>query len=309
MPVHDTVLIVGCTNRKRRPAEAGLSASDLPFGSFESLGHSWRERTLKAPRHLTAKDLYCGRGVSEPQKVAKNRPVDLRIASAGLGLVSLDSLVPAYNLTISRKSDEAIQRRVEGEVSSLTEWWAQVCSPVNPIASLVREYQGRVVILAMPSTYIELVAGDLGTLTNSELNAVRIISGSIPFELGRLSKCVLPYDHRLDGPDSPIRGTRTDFAVRAASHFIESCVGSGRTSLVVHRQRVIAALDKMRPPALHRRTRKSDVEIVDLILQRWSGAEGRSTHLLRAIRDFEQVACEQSRFRRLYQVAAEQRMA
>src|SRR3546814_9801405 len=40
----------------------------------------------------------------------------------------------------------------------------------------------------------------------------------------RLHPWLMPYDDRLDGCDSPLPGTRSDFASRAAHHFVEAVV-------------------------------------------------------------------------------------
>jgi hypothetical protein len=113
----------------------------------------------------------------------------------------------------------------------------------------------------------------------------------------KLRPYVMPYDDRLDGPDSPVRGTRGDFAGRALHHFAEYIVRDGdNQSAGEHGAAVSAALSGWRMAARFDRQRLEDSEVLALIRDHWDAERGSTARLLRRLRDDLGVACEQGRF-------------
>src|SRR3546814_14194086 len=110
----------------------------------------------------------------------------------------------------------------------------------------------------------------------------------------------MPYDDRLDGCDSPLPGTRSDFASRAAHHFVEAVVlDTPKASAEAHAKRVLTLLTNWRAPSLTSRPRRSDAELLPLISDHWEANGGRSAPLLRVLRGEVGVACGQGRLARL----------
>jgi hypothetical protein len=110
----------------------------------------------------------------------------------------------------------------------------------------------------------------------------------------------MPYDDRLDGPDSTNRGTRSDFAGRALRHFAELTRGEPQGhSAAEHAAKVSATLDGWRMPAKVARIRHDDAALLDLIRAHWDAERGSSSRLLRRFRDDLGIACEQGRFAKL----------
>ena len=71
-------------------------------------------------------------------------------------------------------------------------------------------------------------------------------------------------------------------------------------SIGEHREAVCTSLAGMRPPVRHNRRKVDDSEVKQMIKAFWSDVNGASGKMLRLLRDREQVACEQSRFRLLF---------
>src|SRR3546814_14202170 len=91
----------------------------------------------------------------------------------------------------------------------------------------------------------------------------------------------MPYDDRLDGCDSPLPGTRSDFASRAAHHFVEAVVlDTPKASAEAHAKRVLTLLTNWRAPSLTSRPRRSDAELLPLISDHWKATGGTSAQLL-----------------------------
>ena len=219
------------------------------------------------------------------------------IVSAGLGIVSADQDVPAYDCTVSPGSPLSRTLAADGVPSS--RWWTWLTqNEPNPLSRLLRDVPAYV---AMPASYIRLVRDDLSQLEEEHANRLYIftsVAGSkeVP---AHLAKNVMPYDERLESL-SGFAGTRGDFPQRALRHFVHALDGH-RLPLEQSRDRVLdvlASLNRRQQPA---RIRMTDDQIRKVLLAQWASHAGSSTRLLRHLRDEALISCEQGRFARLWQ--------
>jgi hypothetical protein len=150
-----------------------------------------------------------------------------------------------------------------------------------------------------------MVAADMGGIADSDLERVRIFTRASRAEVApRLRPVMMPYDSRFDGPDSPIAGTRSDFAARALWHFATKVLKRApQGTAASHARAVRGIVSRFRDQQIPIRLRRSDEELLELITEHWSAAGGRKTRLLRILRDDLGVACEQARFNRLVALA------
>jgi hypothetical protein len=190
-------------------------------------------------------------------------------------------------------------------------WWRALCE-LSPFAVDLRDAavaSDGLICVALSETYIEMIESDLIGLPAQILSRTRLFTRA---PLSRVSEAlhpfVMPYDDRLDGPDSPNRGTRSDFAGRALRHFVELTIGDppGR-SVAEHSTAVATALRGWRLPPRTQRTRYDDVELINLIRTHWDAERGSSSRLLRRFRDDLGIACEQSRFAELARAVRSER--
>ncbi len=136
-----------------------------------------------------------------------------------------------------------------------------------------------------------------------------LVRNELPPELEGLAACCLTYGSRLDYPDSPIPGTGVDFASRTAKHFaLHVWRHAPYGDLETHKDLLETSLAGLRPARIQKRVRRSDEDIINLIHRRWERAQGRSSKMLRVLRDEERIACEQGRFKYLFKLAAMQRV-
>ena len=300
------LLIVNCTNRKRVKANADLDATTLDPGLPDEVAQEWRNRISQSVGLHCAKYLYCGRSFSESVVASKRLNADLWIVSAGMGLVSVDDLIPAYNLSVSNKTCSPVAH-IRGSWEP-TLWWEDVnkiWSPKRSIRKLISDNSKSLTIIALSGTYLELVHEDLQQIAPTQRDRVRLIvhpanRNAVP----TLDRNVMPYDERLDGPDSSFRGTRNDFVARAANHFCSLLINDRDHGVDYHRDLVARSLSALQHTQRIRREQRDDTDIVQLIIRNWAEAHGRSGRMLRILRDKEAVACEQSRFKRLFHAAA-----
>jgi hypothetical protein len=156
-------------------------------------------------------------------------------------------------------------------------------------------------MLALPSRYLEMLVPDLLSLDPALRELLRIFSSTagvstLPAELQHFA---LPYDDRLEslpGHD----GTRTDFPQRAMRHFVEQLQGH-EVDLEAAKGRVAMALRGLSPRQTPSRTKHSDSEIAEVLRKQWTQHKGSSSQLLRYLRQEAQIACEQKRFRGIWQ--------
>ncbi|WP_097522975.1 DUF6884 domain-containing protein [Sinorhizobium sp. BJ1] len=292
------LILTTCTNRKRYDHSPALSARALPCGSLQDVSEEWKARVLAAPQVASAGDLYCGRSFSETTAAAGEIGAQLFIASAGLGFLTPQQPVPSYNLTVSRGTQDCILDRITPSASE-AEWWGTLVDQ-NVIRRTLRSADG-LILIAVGKAYLKMLVPILSDLPQETIDRLRIFVGpDVSMLPARLMAQTLPYDDRLDGPDSPIRGTRIDFVSRALHHFTKTVMDQHPTAPVAKQAKHVEELSRhWGRPNVRPGARRSDAEIKALLRQHWEHTGGLSTKLLRVLRDELAVACEQKRFSRL----------
>lgn len=304
------ILVTSCSSRKSVQHGERLHAADLPNGDLDYVGQVWRAWLKDHHCWLPATDMYCGRGFQEARKASKVASTEHWIVSAGLGLIAEVEQIPAYDLTVSGTGGNQIRKKIERDKFTVQRWWGELVKrrkPHRTLTRLVERNANSTVILAMPTSYLSMVVDDLRELDANGRARLRIIGPPEKAVPSFLRPYWLPYDQRLDGPGSPLPGTRSDFPQRAARHFLETIwpvTESGSVSL--HAKAVQDYLASLPYPSTPKRKQLDDQNIILLIRRLWSRAEGKSGRMLRLLRDEEQVACEQGRFKQLFQKAKEQ---
>lgn len=289
------LMIIACSNRKRLAPE--VRAAHLSSGSIEAVGRDWLTRLAPLSRR-PASELYCGRSVRDGKRAARALDADLLFASAGLGWVRADQDVPSYGMTVVAGDDNVLSR--VNEPAGASDWWRWLGN-YSPFAVKFNEAitaTDGLILVALPRTYLAMVEADLLALPPDHLNRLRIIQrqGAV---LERLRPWTQPYDDRLEGGEGHA-GTRSDFAARAACHFVEQVLpGHELEDAGAHALAVGAALSAWVSAPMRRGERRTDLELRDIVAMHWDETGGRTTRLLRLLRDDLGIACEQGRFARL----------
>lgn len=253
------------------------------------------------PPKATAGALYAGRGFGLAAQAANLAEAKFYIVSAGLGLVSSDRRVPLYGLTVSGREAESVVARVAGQFD-VAAWFSRLLA--GPYSDQWTDAAGQGsgrVLIALTRPYAQMVGDSLSALGPQALARLRIFGASLAPALPTLLRPMLvPYDPRLD---AILPGTRADFSQRALLHFVRSVALKGNAQdRDADHAAVEIALRGVTAPDRMRRPRRTDTEILQLILARLRSQSGIA-RILRALRDDEGVACEQARFSRLYRAA------
>lgn len=298
------VLITSCSNRKTVPAKERLQASDLPCGTLIEVGRTWREWLKNHHKWLPATELYNGRGSLEAKLASDAVNASHWFVSAGLGLISANECVPSYDLTVSGTGPNQIRRKVLDSDFTTQAWWCELAKrrrPYRTLARLIEESSPNNIVLALPTNYLRMVLGDLCNTNPKDLKRVRLIGPPKSDVPVNLQPIWMPYDSRLDTKKSPLPGTRSDFPQRAARHFLEHVWPYSTNDSALKHARVVEEFISSLPyPSVPKRKQLDDIAIQKIIERRWLKAEGRSSRMLRILRDDEKIACEQSRFRNLF---------
>lgn len=309
------IVLTACTNRKRRPVDRRLTAGNLPVGSMSEVAADWCSRIKSADGRIAANQLYCGRTFVEAGLAAERCGAPLFVVSAGVGAIEADAEIPSYSLTVSNGGTDNVLSRMKERSASARDWW-QFVSRDSPftlsLEAVCRRRLSGPILAALPAPYLLMIEADLVCLPENVRARLRIFArGAETFVDERLRPCVMPYDGRLDGVASPLRGTQGDFAQRAARHFAEVVLSSGDGgSAEKDRIAVEKALAPLTAPTAIVRRRVTNEEVRGFMRNQWEQAGGHAARMLRVLRDDLRVACEQKRFQGLFrEVKAEKEAA
>ena len=297
------LIVTNCTGRKRHPALDGLTARSLTPANCAAVAAEWVDRVQSAHWRFPANTLYCGRAVTETFASAESTGAEVAFLSAGMGVVRRFSEVPAYNLTATPGYPDSVSQVVSGAYRPDL-WWSALCSAMGqerPLTKLVADLARELILLAMPTSYVSMVAEELVSWCPTDLRRLRIVgprhADQLPTEL---RACVMPYDTRLDSAASGFNGTASDFPHRALRHFVQEVLpGAQGKSLEEHRKRVKKALSSFKSPVRIRGRSASDDEVRSELTAMWKTHGGRRGLMLRELRSKRLIACEQSRFKSL----------
>ncbi len=307
MPLADVTLITCCSKRKRRTAGAAVSAQANASETPAGFAGRWTTLLARTPKTSLVRDLYVGRGFSEVRSAAARLNAEMFVVSAGLGLVAGDEWVPVYGLTVAAGPGSLLPW-LQAREALPSAWWnalTEANGQSTPLANAVRARRNEIVLVGLPSTYVDLVRDDLASLSRRDARALRLLTS----ERGRervpdhLQEYVMPYDDRLEG--TSYAGTRADFPQRALAHFVAH-VAKHRLSPLAASDAVRAALQGAKRPELPVRVKRSDEQIATLLRKQWKRHGGASSTLLRYLRDEALVQCEQGRFRLIWKAIGEE---
>ncbi len=303
-------VITNCSSRKRDIGVAPLVPTLSLTDSISDLASSWLQQVHGSQIRVESSNLYQGRSIAECRMVSRTTAAEFFIVSAGLGLVHSDDLVPSYSLTISEGTG-SIHKWLSAQGLGSTDWWRslnQASGSPYPISKMINAQTATSMhLIALPSSYLEMIAPDLALVRDSQLQTLRLftsVAGSKALST-RLQSTVMPYDERLEGIINH-NGTRSDFPQRALKHFVTVLKGH-ELPLSVAKERVVKCMTEAIKPPVPRREKVTNERISELIRNNWNSQEGSAYKLLRFLRDEAKVACEQSRFSGIWRTIKEEK--
>lgn len=312
--MQNVLIIVPCTDRKRQDPATNLTARSLPKANAATLAKTWVEQISNQVDRVPARDLYCGRAFKEALDATGCLNANLKVISAGLGIVDQHEEIPSYSATVAPGYPDSILKRITDGDASPSAWWCALQSELPGARSLYDELNASgasLILTALTEKYAEMIHSDLEKLGDETIARMRVFGAGIAKHLPeKFAPTVMPYDRRLDGPQSPCPGTMSDFGQRALRHFA-GLLHSGQVlgaDLDADRSELERHMAGWLPRKTPVRTKLSDDEVINFIQASWEVTEGRSQATLRLLRDSGR-ACEQGRFRDLFHKARAQRQS
>lgn len=292
------IIITNCTARKRRGSDAIAWRQQFLGDDLKETSRRWRRELRAHLPKMRAQDMYVGRSIAEAKWVAEALQAPLFVVSAGLGLINSTDEVAPYDLTASG-SQSALHGALRLFGATTPEWWELLCDG-RGIFELVLQHPSAIVLAALPANYVEMVSSDLQKCSQAQLSRIRLFTSQpgrriLPASLAGIA---MPYDVRLESTPN-YAGTQADFPQRAMRHFVE-CINAHSLPATGACIAVKGALARCKKPQVVDRVRADDAAIKTLLRSQWNATGGRSSILLRYLRDDARVACEQSRFAQLW---------
>jgi len=279
------IIVTWCVARK---SVSGGVRFESASGSRAERAAAWLLTLRGVAPAAPARDLYAGRAFRLAREAAQRYDADLSVVSAGLGWVTAGTIIPAYDVTVGLGGLDG-----NGEDIDLGAWWRSVVA--GPFSTPPeRDLAGRPLVLAcIANAYAPFFSESLASVPRAQL---RIFGSGLARRLTPdLSEVMMPYDDRLN---VVMPGTRADFAQRALHHYLFTLRPS--TDVEADKARVAASLEGVKKPHVRSGRSVSDDDVRALIRATAAESSLARTAMLRHFRDVLGVACEQSRFARLY---------
>lgn len=294
------LVVAPCSAQKAKLPVAKLCAKKLPSGTQAAVAKTWLDRLSSAPReNLTpSRDLYVGRAYRRIRALSEETGCRLLVISAGLGLVDGTTAVPSYDLTLSPSASHSLRTKIASRVSPSAWWEAVQLGPYATSIAALGDGDGRGrALVALTHPYADMIGRSLASLPPSVRSRLRIFgSGLSPHLPAALHPQIITYDGRLE---RVIAGTRLDAASRAMAHFVDILSNSPASTVEADQAAIDAALSSIALPITPFRKRASDAALTRYIV-RFVRDGLSATNALKRLRVEAHVACEERRFRRLY---------
>lgn len=282
-------IVVTCADRKSLPVAKALRHRDLPSGTPTERARMWQQRLRMGGEKRPLSSLYQGEQWGESLRLAEvARQVGFEpkiiVASAGLGLLPVSALAPAYAATFTMGKADAVAQSPEQAAA----WWAQVARLSSDLDLAALD---DLVLLVLSRSYALPMASDLARLGQAGTQSVLFGGAS---EIDGMVR--VPSDAALR---RTLGGTLSSLNQRMAIRFLELSDGPTRWLSEAHLRRWKEWIKSSQHREVFDRRRLGDDEIrawIEAIAARQAVS---ATAALRRYRG-EGYACEQSRFGRLY---------
>jgi hypothetical protein len=297
-------IVASCSDRKSEPPAVCLR--DVRARSIEQRFTKWRDALTSATAtRVDAEHLYQGgywtvvRGLPAIAN-AMGWKVQLWAASAGYGVVKGSKKLVPYSATFARGHEDSVSFE-SGDEPAVT-WWRCATSgsyklgtSIQAIAAL--DASATVLVIASPP-YLRAMQNDLAASLGefSGKGSLFIVSSRVPATETKLVRCWLPSRGALQ---AGLGGALVSLHARTARHLLatvrpQDFVQEKLSYMTTKLEGVEEKKKRVSGSAM------SDDEVLTFIRTRLSGDPKLShTRLLRELRESGR-ACEQGRFRRLF---------
>ncbi len=321
---HALHIIASCTDRKRKSASEPLRLRDVDTPLIRARAVAWQRKLAAAPKSalVRAEDLYIGDHWAVAVDIDRIAATmgwapTLWVASGGYGLVGRSAMLHPYSATFATGHADSVLLAPNEEhdrEAYLIEWWEAFSGHAGPQRGAPRTVE-KLAIDSPDATILVIASPDYVAALSTDLLSARdvlddpqrlvIVTSTLKGRASRLEENRVASEARLAGR---VGGAMTGLHARVARLLIEEIRPSDFTSL---KARAFAQRATAKAPVRLRPERDvmSDAQIRSFLQDRFR-ADPAVTHsrLLRELRASGR-ACEQHRFRDLFQDVAEEHHA
>ena len=300
------ILISNCAATKRSNLGVPVQLRDKSGSLLQRFG--WWRRAIDCQQSMApARECYAGGSWSQivaAESVLKGQ-CELWIVSAGLGLLPADLKIPNYSATFGSNDPDSVasDRAGRGDWWDLLVKWGREKRGIGSISDLARANPKATILMAVSSTYLEVVKNDLISAQKalaSRDNLMVISAGTRP--VPELGTSHLPINARFE---HLVGGARTSLNSRMLRHIVEKHGYSSLTATNIAADMELTAKTLAEPKSFDR-SRLTDKEVSKFIRDHIKRVSSPSASaLLRLLRD-SGLACEQKRFGRIFKTVHSQ---
>lgn len=300
-------IIAACSDSKTVPVPDRLQLRDI-VGSPSHRAVKWRER-INSDTHdrRPASELYAGAHWAAILQTVGSASANgwspsLWVASAGLGLVHQDDLVPAYSATFSPGGADSVRRSAdEGTATEVAQnWWDSVSQ--RELADAAQGGNAPILVIA-GAVYIDAMAASLNEVDQDRLVIICTGIGAEMAKRSSLGNTVLRTNavlrHAVGGSLNALNARIAHWIVRTIprDQFERATIQRSLNELANHAK-------ALSPQRVIERPRLDDDQLVTITVAMLREHPGLArTRALSMLRHVEGIACEQGRFKLIYEQA------
>ena len=305
-------LLLGCSSRKRERPATALQLRNMREAFHERIS-GWIEQLDATPRKIPANLLYKSDAWYIGRKFKQslsNRKAKLWALSAGYGVVSGDAHLASYSATFSEGHADSIHRLGDplSPIEARRKWWHKLSQWSGPdgeqwlrsISSIAADNPSATLVVCVGSKYLEAIDCDL---RDTQRKLVRpdqlIVVTSKPCSTIELEESwvQVPSNFRL-----LVGGTLGSLSVRTAIRIIREPSLTEVTAVKAKELLEELSVSVSRLPNYKRKKVDDDAVVEWIRIRLIEDPMLSKTSALRNFRDMG-LACEQSRFGRLFEQA------
>jgi hypothetical protein len=307
-------IIASCTDRKRVAVPIELRLRSVPLKAIPDRAKAWWLRLSRHPGQVfPAADLYAGGHwavVRTLPEVGRRAGYNVRlwVISAGYGLVKSSALLHPYSATFAGTHPDTVATSTangQPRKNALQKWWDALSAFPGPdttepraLSGLVQRSRNAHFLIVASRDYLAAIESDLLTATELIADPNKLIIITSRSEVGNehLSHNLVPTNARLQ---ARLGGARGSLSARIALMILQNADAWGLSADVVVRRLRNLIVRSPELPKLERE-RVDDDQVRDFIRKGLKQhPQSSCSSLLRSLRDSE-LACEQSRFKKIY---------
>lgn len=281
-------IILTCTSQKTLSTPNDLKFRNMVGLTQEDLFKKWVSAIESYPIKIPAIQLY-GKTLQDFYETIDRTKIHLWIASAGMGLISPDTLIPPYDITFNYRWEDGVRRGFDPKLAEQN-WWGLLCGYRGlSITDLAQQNSNDTFIFTTSESYYPALINDICAASNECIHSLflsRWLGG------GKFNGLLMPSDKRIV---ALIDSTEYNMASKYALFCIEQHFGGldwiDIKRLVEQHLDTIPLIPRVKKP----REKIEDIKVIEYINNNLTKSVAQITNLIRD----DGYSCGSDRFNKI----------